>query len=383
MTLASGKQKLSPTQIRLGVPVKWSLFDANGSLLLREGATIETDNQIESLMRCGAYYYTGPDLTRYAPPHSSSSGNSSYEVVNTLLKRLEDSLDLIGRPGKEQQFIRQLLHLILDLQKVCSADPNAVLGTTQLIIHGPNAVVHAMHCAMICEIVGSRFGWDKRERIAVVAAALTQNVSLIEFQGLLDKQTSPLTDEQRERVQQHPKRSAEMLIQSGVKDRRWLHIVLQHHERMDGSGYPRGLSGDKILLEARLLAIVDSYVAMTRPRTYRQTLRSQDAMKELFKQRGQEIDSQLSELFLGVMGFFAPGCLVRRLSGEVAIVVATGSTPEKVVLSNITDKHSRSLETPGPAQETETTKIGGVLNLIDYEKLVAHLGNIWPDLPLR
>lgn len=383
MTLASGKQKLSPTQIRLGVPVKWSLFDGNGNLLLREGATIETDNQIESLMRCGAYYYTGPNLTRYAPTHPSTASNSSYQVVNSLLKRLEDSLDLIGRPGKGPQFIRQLFKLILDIQKVCTADGNAALGTTQLIVHAPSTLVHALHCALICEISGSRFGWDKRERIPVVAAALTQNVSLMEFQGLLVKQTSPLTDEQRQRVQQHPKRSAEMLVKSGVKDRRWLQIVLQHHERMDGSGYPRGLSGDTILLEARLLAIVDSYVAMTRPRTYRQTLRSQDAMKELFKQRGQEIDNQLSEMFLGVMGFFAPGCLVRRLSGEVAIVVATGSTPEKVVLSSITDKHSRSLESPEPPQEIETTKIGGVLNLIDHEKLVAHLGSIWPDLPLR
>lgn len=383
MTLASGKQKLGPTQIRLGVPVKWSLFDANGSLLLREGATIETDNQIESLMRCGAYYYTGPNLTRYVPPQPATSGSSSYQVVNTLLKRLEESLDLIGHPGKGPQFIRQLLKLIIDIQKVCSADANAALGTTQLLIHAPSALVHALHCALICEIAGSRFGWDRRERIPVVAAALSQNVSLMDFQGQLVRQTTPLTDQQRERILQHPKRSAEMLVKAGVKDRRWLQIVLQHHERMDGSGYPRGVSGENILLEARLLAIVDSYVAMTRPRTYRQTLRSQDAMKELFKQKGQEIDSQLSELFFGVMGFFAPGSLVRRLSGEVAIVVATGSTPETVLLSSITDKHSHSLESSEPPEEIETTKIGGVLNLIDYERLVAHLGNIWPDINLR
>lgn len=78
--------------------------------------------------------------------------------------------------------------------------------------------------------------------------------------------------------------------------------MLQSHERLDGSGYPRGLAEEQIIPEARLLSIVDSYVAMTRPRSYRETFRSQYAMKELFKLRGQTIDAELSELLLRVMG---------------------------------------------------------------------------------
>lgn len=383
MTAIPGKQKLSPTQIRLGVPVKWALFDANGNLLLREGATIETENQVESLMRCGAYYYTGPDLTRYKPPDTQSGQTNSYYVVNSLLQRLEDVFNLIAKPSHTPVLVRQLLKLVIDIQAVCAANSNAVLGTTQLIIHAPSTLVHALHCSLICEVAGSRLGWDKRERIPLVAAALTQNIGLLAFQKILENQRSPLSDEQRSWVQEHPKKSVEMLITAGVKDRRWLQIVLQHHERLDGTGYPRGLQGESIIGEARLLAIVDSYVAMTRPRLYRQTLRSQGAIKELFKQSGQAIDTKLSELFLDVMGLFAPGCLVRRLSGEVAIVLATGSTPEKIILSNITDKRSRSLEDPAPPERIDTKEITGVLNLTDYEKLVAHLGNIWPDLQLR
>ncbi|HSG04085.1 MAG TPA: HD domain-containing phosphohydrolase [Marinobacterium sp.] len=379
MANRSGKHKLSPTQISLGVPTQWALYDSDGNLLLREGATVEGDHQIESLIRRGAYYYTGPALTEYKPPDPVSSQASSYEMVNGLLNQLETAHQGLVSAVSSPLTLGLLQSLIKRIQAVCKANPDAILGTTQLIIHAPSSLIHALHCSLICEIAGARLGWPESDRIPLIGAALTQNIGLFALQSVLDNQKTPLTPEQQKQIEEHPKRSAELLVKVGLRDRRWLQIVLQHHERLDGSGYPRQLTADRIIPETRLLAIIDSYVAMTRPRIYRQTMRSQEAMKELFKHRGQAIDGRMSELFLRAMGLFAPGCLVRRSTGEVAIILAAGPTPDRVIISSITDKQSRSLESPAPPEEINTTDISGVLNLTDHEKLVAHLGQIWPD----
>lgn len=380
MAQSSGKQRLGATQIRMGVPIKWALFDPNGNLLLREGAIVETEQQVESLMRAGAYYYTGPNLTEYRPLQPGVAPQSTYELVCSFIQRLETAFDAVENGGNGATFSRQIDDLVLDIQAACGESPAALLGSTQLIMHAPTTLVHALHCALVCEIAAARLAWTPRARVPLIAAALTQNIGLLKLQNTLDKQESPLTDEQRQVIRDHPRSAVKLLHQLGVDDRLWLNTVLQHHERLDGSGYPRGLSGQAIIREARLLAIVDSYVAMTRPRVYRQTLRSRDAIKELFKQRGQAIDGRLSDQFIGAVGLFAPGSLIRRLRGEVAVAYAIAPHPEKLIVSTITDARSRPLDKPASPVIIDITEVSGVLNLIDYELLVAHMGQIWPDI---
>ena len=368
------RQQLDPSKIHLGLPLEYDLFDRHANLLLRKGAVVESEQIIESLMRSGAYFYTGPNLTQYQP-HKDESDGTVYSQVCSLLAKLEAIYHQLDHPPQKQRLASEISSLVEKIQEGCSQDPNALLGTTQLIIHGPGTLLHALHCALICEIAGSRLGWEDTARKPLIAAALTQNVGLWGVLGTLEKQNTPLTGSQQALVKEHPKRSVETLHKYGVRNRRWLQAVLQSHERLDGSGYPRGLAEEQIIPEARLLAIVDSYVAMTRPRAYRETFRSQYAMKELFKLRGQTIDAELSELLLSVMGLFPPGCLVRLISGEAGIVL-NNRDANTVRLSIIGDKQTNPLETPAAPIEVQVTEISGVLNLSDYEKLVAHLGTV-------
>ena len=360
--------------IHLGLPLEFDLFDRHANLLLRQGAVIETEQIIESLMRCGAYFYTGPNLTQYHPPTAETNAGS-YHLVCSLLAELEGIYYQLDQPPQQQLFPSAIEGLVEKIQEASAHGASALLGTTQLIIHGPGALLHALHCALICEIAGDRLEWDNQDRKSLIAAALTQNVGLWGVLGTLEKQDSPLTGSQQALVKEHPKRSVEILHKYGVRNRRWLQAVLQSHERLDGSGYPRGLAEEQIIPEARLLSIVDSYVAMTRPRAYRETFRSQYAMKELFKLRGQTIDAELSELLLRVMGLFPPGCLVRLISGEAAIVLENVKA-KTVRLCVISDKQTNPLEQPAAAIELQINEISGVLNLIDYEKLVAHMGTV-------
>jgi HD-GYP domain-containing protein (c-di-GMP phosphodiesterase class II) len=74
-------------------------------------------------------------------------------------------------------------------------------------------------------------------------------------------------------------------------------IVEQHHERMDGRGYPKGLNGEEICLEARIISVVDAYDAMTSDRPYRRALSNGEAIKELERFSGTQFDPMIVDIF--------------------------------------------------------------------------------------
>jgi HD-GYP domain-containing protein (c-di-GMP phosphodiesterase class II) len=109
-----------------------------------------------------------------------------------------------------------------------------------------------------------------------------------------------LTEMEMSLIQIHPQAGYEIL--KGI-DFPWpvAQATLQHHERMDGSGYPQGLMGDKIILEARILAVADVVDAMTHHRPYRPAFSVQDAVEEISKGRGRLYDPQVVDACLEVL----------------------------------------------------------------------------------
>jgi HD-GYP domain-containing protein (c-di-GMP phosphodiesterase class II) len=99
-------------------------------------------------------------------------------------------------------------------------------------------------------------------------------------------------------------------------------MVLTHHERLDGSGYPHGLCGDAIPLAGRIAAIVDSYDAMTSDRHYARGKSTYEAVRELKRLGKTWFQPELVELFIQAVGVFPAGTLIELNSGEVAVVIA-------------------------------------------------------------
>lgn len=101
-----------------------------------------------------------------------------------------------------------------------------------------------------------------------------------------------LTDEERAAILQHPGLGAQILEHPSLADvRAW---VGTHHERPDGTGYPLGLSGDELPLEARIVAVADAYEAMTSDRSYRDAIGATESRAELRRHAGTQFDAQVS-----------------------------------------------------------------------------------------
>src|SRR3954470_22373873 len=143
------------------------------------------------------------------------------------------------------------------------------------------------------------------------AAGVLHDVGKLGIADAVLQKPGPLTDEEWADMRRHPELGARILEHANLRDiSGW---VLAHHERVDGRGYPHGLAGDAIPLEARILAVADAYEAMTADRAYRPALGHDAAQAELLACAGTQFDERVVDAFMKVL---TRGSRVRSAEGS-------------------------------------------------------------------
>ena len=315
--------KISKDEIQIGKELPWTVCDANGKVLLKIGMIISSQNQLDALLARGLYRSDQQKKEQPAKKKQYLDDNSSpFDLFSDIAFRLKHIFEGIARNDMETP--KRIINLCKDIQTLCAFDVDAALGAVHVVHGHPYSVYHPLHIAVLCEIIGQVMDYTEDERIHFLAAAVTSNIAMNELQELLQQQTSPLTEEQRIEINSHPKGSYEMLQAIGVTDRVWLDAVLHHHEMIDGSGYPEGLSGDEICVGAKIIAVADKYSALLSARAYRESLTAQNALRQFFVEKGKQYDEKLSMLFIKELGIFPPGAFLQLINGETAIVIKRG-----------------------------------------------------------
>jgi diguanylate cyclase (GGDEF)-like protein len=139
------------------------------------------------------------------------------------------------------------------------------------------------------------------DKIATIrAASLLHDIGKVGIPDSILSKEGALTDEEWEPVRAHPQLGVEIL-RHVIDLVNCLPAILHHHERYDGKGYPSGLKGENIPVEARILSIADAYDAMTSPRPYREQLTSQEALDELKRCAGTQFDPEFVDVFCKII----------------------------------------------------------------------------------
>ena len=147
---------------------------------------------------------------------------------------------------------------------------------------------------------GSRLNLPEEEVERVRIAALLRDVGEVGVAESILNKPAPLSDEERRELERHPEIGARIVGAAQLgRVGEW---ILSHHERPDGSGYPRGLREHQIPLEGRILAVADAYAAMTADRPYRQRFSPKRAKAELQARAGSQFDHDVVEAFLSLNG---------------------------------------------------------------------------------
>ncbi|MFC2024112.1 diguanylate cyclase [Chloroflexota bacterium] len=159
---------------------------------------------------------------------------------------------------------------------------------------------HSKKVSEYAVAVGEAIGLSQNRVDIIRAAGLLHDIGKVGIPDSTLNKKGTLDDDEWKLIKTHPKLGVEILrhVIDLVKT---LPVILHHHEHYDGSGYPSGLKGGNIPLEARILAISDSFDAITSPRPYREQLSSQQALEELKRCSGSQFDPELIEVFSKVI----------------------------------------------------------------------------------
>ena len=370
-------RKLLSGELEVGEPAPWHIYDSKGRLLLKKGMVMFSQRQIMKLLALGAFVSVSAEQEAENIQAPINDAMSPFQQIDGVVSRLDLLFNkIVSQPVKQNEGLgKHFYTMSKSIVELCEYDLDATIGAIHLNKKHKYTVVHPLHCAIISYVLATKIKLSERRVLSTIAAALTSNLGMFELQNELINQPGRLTEQQRIEVEKHTMRSAVLLRRIGVTDELWTEIVLQHHEKIDGSGYPRKLKGDEFIIEARIVGIADRYHAMVAPRDYRVGLSPTEALKKIFKDRGSEVDEDLSRVLIKQMGVYPPGSFVKLENDEIAIVTRLSDNRTKPNVKSIITPEGRIYSTPLKRESSNLRyRIVGLCRPVDkYNKDLAEL----------
>lgn len=212
---------------------------------------------------------------------------------------------------------------------------NAVQGLVKSIGRNPSALtwltgqqgkdkfgyVNPTSITALALTVGRALRLPEESMQSLGMATMLQDTGMLTLPTEIVNKNGPLSLDEMELLKGHVEISVKLVSRGGGLSSTIIQTIQQHHERRDGSGYPRGLSGDDISMLAAISGIADSYQSAITDRPYRKKKTSFQALTELYSNRGNNFEKNVVEQFIQCIGIFPVGCFVELNTREVAVVV--------------------------------------------------------------
>jgi putative nucleotidyltransferase with HDIG domain len=205
---------------------------------------------------------------------------------------------LLGALLKSQERARELEVRTKQLASFQVGMLSALLRTLDL--RDQMTARHSAAVARYSRAIAQRAGFSRREEELVHIAALLHDIGKFILPDRILKANVPLTDEDWMLIRRHPQQGARV-VSSLDGYGPVAEIILAHHERIDGKGYPRGLEGDAIPQLARIISVADTYDVMTARDSYRTPTSSYEAIQELRRVAGKQLDARFVEVFIELL----------------------------------------------------------------------------------
>ncbi len=202
------------------------------------------------------------------------------------------------------------------------ANPDAMLWISRMREEHQTTYQHGVKVALYMVALGRHLGFPKNELTNLGLIGILADVGKTRLPKQLLEKPGMLTKEEFLLVKEHVRLGLEALKETSTLPTDVELGIAQHHERMDGSGYPAGLVGDAISVFGRIAAIADCFAALTTPRPYANPQAPQEALMSLYEWGEKSLHSPLVEQFVQAVSVFPVGSTVELSSGEVCVVLA-------------------------------------------------------------
>jgi HD-GYP domain-containing protein (c-di-GMP phosphodiesterase class II) len=304
-----------------------------------QGFHLRNDKQLEALKKHCKHVFIDLERTEKADPRPPPAdfqirGQTKYQetvkveveyhaatqVYGRSVVKVEELLKPISKPGGVLE-AKDVKESVTQLTDSVVRNPDAMLLVTRLREKSASAHARALQVS-IYMIVFGRFLELAREELELLGmVGLLQDVGKTRLPASLMEKNTTLTPEEAEIFKSHVQLGAEILKATPGMPPRLLELAILHHERQDGTGYPKGLKGEQIGLYGSIAAIADAFDILTAQRTKGEPLSPSQALSYLYKERGTGYHSDLVEQFIQCVGVFPVGSVVELNSAETGLVI--------------------------------------------------------------
>ncbi len=322
---------------------------------MQRGETVDTRHQRATLLTEGVYIaregepapepVEEPDdeeeTDEADEAGSESSGDESDQVFRTMrpeapsahyfnpfleMERIHTVVTKAFNAFKagDTSFSARVLRLAHRIDALVQYDPSAMITATLTERELSYTISHCLETAVLGSALAGRGGLSEAQRVDAICASLTGNIGMLRLQERLEGFAGKISEKVRAALREHPRRSYDLLKGMPNVTPGWLKAVLQHHERVDGEGYPNGISGKSLSPIVPPIAIADAYLALVVPRGYRNAVDPPQAMEYIMQQGGKAWPEQWAKLLFDLVGKYPPGTFVRLSDNRIGLVVRAG-----------------------------------------------------------
>ena len=361
----SEPSKIHVADLRVGMFVCKLDRDWLDTPFLMQGFLIEEPEDIDIVAEYCEYVWVDTNRKVSLSQHSSGTGTASFAPINnypyetsvqeehrrvyktfrkarSLTKdmlddiRLGGALDAEGAKATVNECVKSVLK-----------HPDALLWMSKIREESEYTSDHCLNVCILAITFGRQLGMDEGDLEKIGLCGLLHDVGKMRVPSQILHKPDRLTDKEMNLMKAHTVHGRNLLLSAQNVYSGTIDVAYSHHERVDGTGYPRKLSGSGISRFSKIIAIVDAYDAMTANRCYSRAVTSTEALKRIYEARGKQFDETLAIQFIKAIGLFPSGSIVELYSGDVGIVIETNQKRRhlpKIILVRNNQKKPRDKE---------------------------------------
>lgn len=293
------------------------VINSSGRILLQAGVRV-TASYITRLIDMGYdVLFIEDDRLEDVEFHRTITNQTrevAYKTIENVSKHIESGNESSIKVISIRETIQEMLNDLLSSKDILG-NLTEIQGYDDYTFH------HSINTTIIGLVLGIASGYTENKLLELGMGLLMHDVGKIKVsESILNKKT-PLMAEEFEEIKQHASYGFDILRKNKDLSLLSAHIAFQHHERWDGSGYPRGLKGIELHEYGRLAAIADVYEALTSRRVYREAIKPNEAYEYIISQSDKHFDPKVLEIFKRHIAVYPSGSGVLLSNGQRGNVV--------------------------------------------------------------
>ena len=331
--MAVKRKYISTRLLEKGMRIDQSIVDNTGRVLIEKGAFLD-DFHIEYLQEKnvgGIYIREGepdpdeltlqiPQYTRDLIEKTRVADRAKVTLSESVRKRVNEGIKYLYNNTDSKDFSETTNNVANELMETITENDAIAVDVNMLKVSDEYTFKHSVDVATISMIIGKKYGLSERDIHELGISGLLHDVGKSKIPNEVLNKPGRLTDEEFSLMKQHTLFGFEILKNRQEFSESILRGVLQHHEKLNGKGYPLGCSADKIHTYAKIIAVADVYDALVTERPYKKAFPNGVAV-EMIMAMTEEMDIDVMKCFLASVILYSVDSIVTLSNGEQAKVV--------------------------------------------------------------